>query len=777
MTIRSRLLLSMLLVLLTGTEQKTLAQMLSPAIDREDEPFCYFSKPTDVIGVMDGKEGTLVSPEGYFYTGGGELMFFTGNPPEPVNQRVKTLMNGYLPVVQYQFERGGFSYEVRAFAATLDGNPESPLVNFIQVNIANIGTEPRTTFWSAAVRYEGESNTTWGVADNRFGRPAKANIPGQFEQAGVSFSRDWVYAFDGDMLLRDSALVYRFSSSPAPERMMTLKTGYNEKHDLRASALYVSPTTPVGIVQYRVALGPGKNMTLEFVMPSEPMHQDHPQFSRLRTARFADYLPGTVAFWEKIFARGIDIEVPEEKVVNTFKANLVYDLIARNKEDGWYIQKVNDFQYHAFWLRDASCIVRMYDVSGYHDIARQCLDFFPRWQQADGNFISQGGQYDGWGQTLWAYGQHYRLTGDREFAAAVYPSVVKAVAWLSKARAGDPYHIMPVTTPGDNEDISGHITGHNFIALGGLRNAIALADGLGEVDGAKTFRQEYEEYDKAFLACLKVAAARDGGAISPGLDTLGGQDWGNLQSIYPEEILQPDDPMVSSTLGHARRKYQEGIMTYGDGRYLHHYVTLFNTETEVIRGEQQKALEEFYAVLMHTSATHTGFEYAIRPWGTRDFMMNLSPHGWFGAEFRVLLRNMLVREEERNLHLFSVISPEWVKPGRRISLKRAPTNFGVVDAEMVSSDQGATVSLSANFTAKPDSVILHLPWFVAHVTATVDGKILPVVNGRVVLPTEARAVQLRWTIQKTGPIGYESAVQEYKKEYAERYRKFLETGE
>ncbi len=68
------------------------AQMLNPDIDKPGEPFCYFSKPTDVIGVMDGPQATLVSPEGFLYTGSGELMFFTGNPPEPINQRVKTLL-------------------------------------------------------------------------------------------------------------------------------------------------------------------------------------------------------------------------------------------------------------------------------------------------------------------------------------------------------------------------------------------------------------------------------------------------------------------------------------------------------------------------------------------------------------------------------------------------------------------------------------------------------------------------------------------------------------
>src|SRR5215472_18221776 len=108
-------------------------QMLDPRIDHDDEPFSYFSQPTDVIGVMDARAGTLVSPEGYFYTGFGELMFFTGNPPVPARQRIKTLYHGYLPIIQYTYKDGAVEYQVTAFAATLDGNPESNLMNFARV--------------------------------------------------------------------------------------------------------------------------------------------------------------------------------------------------------------------------------------------------------------------------------------------------------------------------------------------------------------------------------------------------------------------------------------------------------------------------------------------------------------------------------------------------------------------------------------------------------------------------------------------------------------------
>jgi hypothetical protein len=558
---------------------------------------------------------------------------------------------------------------------------------------------------------------------------------------------------------------------------MTLKTGYNERQTVQPQKLFVLPTTPVGIVNYPLRLKPNEEVTLDVKMPYEPLSQDDDRIRQLRTATFEEYHEKVAAFWEGIFAQGIDISLPEEKVVNTFKANLVYDLIARDKVDSFYIQKVNEFQYDAFWLRDASFTVRMYDLGGYHDIARQCLEFFPRWQQPDGNFVSQGGQYDGWGQTLWAFGQHYRMTRDRAFGEKVFPLVQRAVAWLQKARASDPLRLVPVTTPGDNEDITGHVTGHNFWALVGLKNAIALAEGLNRDRDAALFRREYDDLLGALLDRLKVLTKNTGGYIPPGLDSLGGQDWGNMLSVYPEMILDPFDPMVTATLRATRTKYQEGIMTYGDGRWLHHYLTMKNTETEVIRGDQQNAIEELYALLVHTSATHAGFEFSILPWGTRDFGMNLSPHGWFGAKFRALLRNMLVRERDGQLHLLSCISPEWIKARKAITVRRAPTVFGQVNFELNGASGGAVLTLENKYVEKPRELVLHLPWFMNVQSVEADGKRLPASGSAVILPVDTRQVRIRWSKKSQVPsLSYENAVGAFKKEYRKRYNEFLKEG-
>jgi hypothetical protein len=755
------------------------AQMVDPAIDRPGEPFSYFNKPADVLGVMDAPDGTLVTPEGYLYTGFGELMFFTGNPPEGINQRVKTLRKGYLPVVQFSFTREHFTYSFTMFAATLDGSSGGPLVNFVRIQIRNNGHKTATPFLSVATRYQSEVNSEDGLPDNRFERPVTAKHVGGQWQSGVVFNPAWIYGFLDDAFVRDGKVMYLFSAEPHLQRTLTLKDSYNEVRSIKERALSILPSTPVGVVQYHKILSPGEQQVLEFRMPYEPLPVNDPRLAALRSVGFDELLERTEKFWEDVFGRGIELSVPEAKVIDTFNASLVYDLIARNKIDGDYIQTVNKFQYHEFFLRDISYIARMYDLSGYSDYARQVLAFFARWQDQDGNFVSQAGQFDGWGQTLWAYGQHYRITRDRDFAASVYPSVRRAVEWLKTVRRSDSLGLIPTTTPGDNEDISGHITGHNFYGLAGLKNAIALAEGLDEASDAEDYRREYDDYKAALQRALSRITPQSSGSIPPGLDNLGGQDWGNMESVYPEMILDPFDPMVTATLNATRAKYREGIMTYGSGRWLHHYLTTMNTETELVREEQEKVLEEFYALLVHTSSTNAGFEFSVRPWGTRDFGCNLSPNGWFAAKFRILLRDMLVREQGNDLHLLSAVSPEWVRNGEQIRVLRAATDFGEVNYTINFSSQTTTdVRFDNHWTSQPGRILLHVPWFMKLHSAIADGSRLYTKEGVVSLLPSVHRLELNWErLPLSRQISFEQSVQDYKIEYRQRYDNFVSTGE
>ena len=213
-------------------------------------------------------------------------------------------------------------------------------------------------------------------------------------------------------------------------------------------------------------------------------------------------------------------------------------------------------------------------------------------------------------------------------------------------------------------------------------------------------------------------------------------------------------------------------MTYADGEFLHHYLTIKNTMTEAIRGDQEQAVKELYALLIHTSSTHAGFEFAILPWGNRNFEDNLSPHGWFAAEYRTLLRTMLVREEGSELHLLSVVSPEWIGQGKTISVRQAPTNFGPIAFTLTQPANGeAVLQLEPAFTAAPRQIVVHLPWFVDLTSATADGKAIQPAHGALTVAAGVKEIRLHWTVKpKTPPLSYARAVEEYKSEYARRYQ-------
>ena len=787
--------------------------MLAPGLDHPGEPFSYFAQPTDEIGVMDAEAATEITPEGYLRTGSAELLFYTGPGQDrllvPVRARLRTLTDGHLPIDHYHLLRNGIDYRFTVFAATLDGRSSGTLVNFVRVRLVNTTAQPTRAIFAVATRYDAEPDT--GSARHgqfRFDRPVTGRFPGDYRQPGEAFDPAWVYSFaasstganpngsghtSSGRFLRSGELVYSFPSQlgdAAVYRSLTLASRYNYPPDLTARSLPVNPTTAVGLARWMPVLAPagqpGASLTLDLKMPVAPT-RDPSTIAAIEAASFDAAHAQVTAFWQGILAQGMQLTLPEPKVTDTFAMNLIYDLIARDHIGPNYIQTVNKLHYHSFYLRDGADIAHMYDLTGYPVIARQVLDFFALSQRPDGNFLSQPEQYDGWGEALWAYGQHYRLTHDRAFAAWALPQIDRAVDWLTSARAQDPLHLIPASNVRDNEYLPGHLTGYSFLALSGLRVSIAMARDAGRDDLARKWQQVSDSYRATFLAVLAKQTAANHNIIPPALDgDMSGQFWGNLLAVVPEPTLAPFDPRVTATLRAAQARYAEGIMTYGDGRFLHHYLTIKNTLTEVVRddaADQLEATRELYALLLHTSSTHAGFEFAMRPWGERNFQDNLAPHGWFAAEYRTLLRQMLLREDGDDLHLLSVLSPAWIGPGKTIAVRNAPTQFGPVAFTLTQPDSThATLTLAPRFTTAPRQIVLHIPWFLRVTTVEAHGRSLPVLpataqsSSTVTLPASAHTVHLTWSPLSAAPganLSYNAAVTAYKTEYARRYAAWL----
>ncbi len=793
-----------LAVSLTGRAQ-ILGGMHNPSIDPAGEPFSYFWHPTDVLGTLFAPVASEVTPEGYVYTGFGELMFFTGNPPQPVDQRIKTLEQGYLPVVQYQVKGDNLTYRFTMIATDLGGPLAGVPVNLIRVEVKNETSATHVGFLASAFRVQPPQNRLEMPDDFRFGQKFGL-IPSRFTTGQMRFNPDWKYSFTDTSLVRDGSILYSFpqdsgllqtslSELDSGIRVQRFLSGQIEKQRWK---VVLTPDTPMGFVQYRFVLKPGEEKELVYKLPLAPVPQSSPESALLEGARFDHEHQQQATLWTDKVGKKTPIVVPEQKVQESLLANTIDSLLAVDRVGDDYIPNVNKFQYHTYFPTDTSLMAVSFDDMGQTSVARDVLLYGIKSQHPDGSVVLEQDLWESFGHILWAWDRHYTLTKDDAFLAQVYPAVVKSMDWEMKITQKDNLGLIPPASIFDDAQLKDcHQTGQDLWTLIGIQAAVQMAKNLGKTSDASTFQAESERFRAAFDKALALQTAKTGGYVPPSLDhTLAGNDWDNLHLLYPAPLFDPSDPRVAATDKKARASFKEGILPYvlpnalseHNGQYtfdetprLHYWHTPDIAENELVRGRpeaQKEIVEDLYALLVHTTSTHATQEFGAYPWSTRDYMpQNILPDGSTSAVLVELIRNMLVREYKNELHLFSAVSPDWLGTGKSIDVTNEPTNFGPVSTSMRLANDALTVKLSNQFRSPPAKIIIHVPWFFAATGAEVDGHSVPIQNGGVEVSPNVQTIRLLGRIQSADQaLSYNNAVKEYKAEYARRYSKFLQTG-
>ena len=711
-------------------------------------PWSFIVAPTEQIGVPGYPAATEITPEGYLYTGSAEISWRFGPRLRAWNVPIRTLADGRYPIVSSATSAGGVTYSLTTFAAAVGGQP----VDFVRVRMTNRRSSPASIGWQIGTRYTGGEPKGNGRRF-RFARPVSGARSGLYYQPGYGFNAHSVQKFAGRAFLRDGRALYITHGKPRGIRSRSVR---GKKH--------VTPTSLVGVTRYRGRLGAHQSVALDFTVPTVPVDHSAGAYRTIAAASFESTRAHVLATWRRLLGGAMDLHVPESKVVDTFYASIMNLLLARYRQDGYWVQTVNDLQYHAFWLRDSAAITSAFDQVGLDKVAAQDLRFFLTWQQPDGLFISRPNQYDGFGQALWAFGDHLRRTGDVEFAQMVLPAVNRAMAWLETARAKDPLGLLPASDPHDNEQVAGHLVGDNLWGVAGAQAAASIARAAGDPQMADRWAADAAAYQATLDAQIRQAVKGTGGWIPPALDRSGGQDWGNLWPVYPTNVYAPSNSMVDDTMKRARSRFAEGIATYMDGRLLHDYLGFRVFETNLAAGDQQDTVDGLYAELAHTTATGGGFETGVRVFGSRAVDDNMTPHGWFAAEYVTLLRNMLVRERPDGIALMSALSPAWMKPGESVSVHDAPTTLGKVSFTLRPTDDGARLEWHADV---PDGTSIHwpLPYFAKDVQADHLEK-----DGRtVLLPAKSGTMTVRWKLDG-GSASYAHEVQQLRSAYARHGR-------
>jgi hypothetical protein len=215
---------------------------------------------------------------------------------------------------------------------------------------------------------------------------------------------------------------------------------------------------------------------------------------------------------------------------------------------------------------------------------------------------------------------------------------------------------------------------------------------------------------------------------------------------------------------------------------LHYWQTPNNAQASLVRGtawDQEWAVQELYALLLHTTSTHLPGEFGTIPWSAREVSscFNLLPQGVTSAKTIELLRNMLVREQDEDLYLLSAVSPEWLRPGEVIEVTGEPSAFGPINLRVAAAEDRLTITLPAQFRNPPQRLWLRAPWFLEVARAELDAQPVTPDEGRFLLPLGAKELVIHGRIRPdAAPLSYAQAVADYQAEYRRRWEHFLRTG-
>lgn len=681
--------------------------MIDPAIDQQ-EPFEYLRQPWAMIGSRASGVATQITPEGFLFTGAAEIMFYGGADMQPLTSRTKTLLKGYLPILNYTAQRGNIQYRFETFAAPAQNVSGIP-INYVQVEIKNLGNSPQNAAFGLGVRFRGETR----------------RFPGR-----IAFNADWQYRISGRQLLREDEIICLLPDTPA-NRIELPQRSQRQAHE------------PAGMILYNFNLASGAAQRLTFALPETPMPINRTITASPTNDETANAGMHTEQLWENFLGEGARFSFPESKITQALQAHLIYNAILFGGTPPVPEQDAGL----------AAETARAFDVMGHHNLAEHILrQLLPHWQEVARTRASASQSADTTremdGQICWAVRQHLELTRN----------VALGRDFLST--------IQTVTAEIDPLASHSNISKAHYKALAILQHAAEIAQML----EAQT---EFEQYSRK-LAALQENLRKMQDRVEPA--SRDRQLFGETEpvsllaaSLAPQSLPQPD--RLSAVLRDWRGRGEEGLFTNAHDGGLAPHATFASAYAALLRNDAETVVQNLYALLLHTSASHHVIGERVTPWGDRQEHGAVTPFNPFGARLIVLLRDMLIREEGRDLHIFSAVSPAWLKPGDEIALANAETKFGRLSFKATVQSDRLIIEFNQQWHNVPRFLSFHVPAFVQVESVLSDQQeVLP--QARLIqLSAHTRRVEIIWKNEAARQrLSLASTITDFKNEYQGRYQ-------
>ncbi len=634
------------------------------------------------------------------------------------------LEEGRFPVSIVKWEKDGLKVTTTIFAKEIE--PAKGLMTFVRTSLENKGQEEKELSLYVVIRHSGLTRRRDdGVKEILYdgSRVIKVNkrtalymkkVPDAFGFSVVKEGDIWEFAKDGLI---------------PPKVEIVDELGYAS-----------------GACVYKVKLKSGMKEKYDFLVPAG-FEENSSLLSLTETLNFSDSLKEVKEYWKQRVP--LELNLPDEEYVNCFYTSIYYILISMTGNELW----PGPYFYDFFTLHDAIEMGGALDKAGLFKTA----------EAATGRFIFKDDDpyLDGLGGCIFGLYEHYRITQDKSWLEKVYQRMATDAKRLKSLRAkqltpelknGPIYGLLPDSVSQDNFSRKTHLYVDNWWGLIGVKAALEAARVLKKEDDVVWLKEEYEGFFSCLMESFKKVMKREAIDYMPAFAdywppeertvdkdhrVLGEAQmaWAHRPALFPGLSLGIPIP-----LDLFRRSYQHywqksgGFSGYDGGWYVEYeeYFWGYNVmlaHAPLFLGMEEVALKNVQWSLKHQSCPG-GWMEAMHTRLNKEGLREISegvvcdiPHCWSASHYVLILRNMLLREENEKLVLLSCIPQSWFEDGKIIEVKNAPTYFGEISFCLKSYLKKGFLELEINpKNTSPEGYLLKLPFKEAIKRVTVDDR-------------------------------------------------------
>lgn len=665
-----------------------------------------------IVGLDGGREQGLIGEDGAIEIAKGGISV---EPFVQVDgrwigwsdvQATQSLQDRYLPMPTVAWKHPDFALATTAFAT---GKPGDSRV-VARHRLTNTGTTSREYVLALAVQ------------------PWQVNPPSQFLNTTGGFSpitdlalRDGVVSVNGRDSLRfaepDAVLASRFDEGLIRERLASMDDTVD---GTAAQVAGESTGLASAAVLYRITLAAGESRDIDWVAPLEGALPAKIDAARDQQA--------TATMWRgKLGEMKLQVPAEGQAVADTLRTALAHMLISRI---GPRLQP-GTRSYSRSWIRDGAMISEGLLRLGRPEVVKEYVEWYAPYQFKNGKVpccVDDRGsdpvpENDSHGELIFNIAEYYRYTGDRAFLRRMWPHVQGAFAYMEELRLSERteanravnaafYGMMPASISHEGYSAKPmHSYWDNFWALRGYKDAVEIADALGQTSESKRMTASRDQFRDDLYASLQAATKLHGITYLPGAAEIGDFDPtsttialapGGEQGKLPADLLN----------GTFERYWTEFVQRRDGQREWKDYTPYEwrNVAAFVRLGWRERAWDvlNFFFKDRAPQAWNQWAEVVSRTPRTPFFVGDL-PHAWVASDFVRSALDMFAysRELDDSLVLAAGVPATWLD-GEGIAIDGLRTPNGVLGYSL--RKQGNEVLLEARAGLKLPAGGLVLPW-------------------------------------------------------------------